>query len=131
MKIKEILERFEKKAENKHRLPAKDLVKELFTHKEYFDFDYERIESDDKIQSYYLTKWLCKYTIVGISLVFYNNKFVALTKQSDIKSDVCVYWKDESSAKMVKDYLMRRGMLFTLGILMGRSGGKSLKVNWN
>ena len=76
----------------------------IYTIGEYFDLS-PYCEGQIDLESCWIQKWYCTDTWVGIKAYFLRKKFVGISFQSARKSDIHYYWKDQSSANQVENYI--------------------------
>lgn len=62
-------------------------------------------DSDVRLKHYWLQKWNCTDTWVGIRAIFFDGELVGMAEQQARKSDVNYSWLSQAHAHKVWDYL--------------------------
>lgn len=86
MKVRDIIKNLDKSDKNRAWIDCSKLASEL-------GLSYNWINLEDHgFSAYWFSKWLCTDTMVGGSVIFYQNEPVALTWQNGRKSDTSYGW---------------------------------------
>lgn len=103
MKIKEIFENIIKNNRTKDWINLDDVASDLGLSDIW---DIYVSEEDEKIKSYFFGNWICTDSYVGWKAYFFNDEPMAISYQSDRKSDEQFRYVSEDMANKVKDYLL-------------------------
>lgn len=61
--------------------------------------------NDERLKCYFLKRWLCTDTLVGVRAYFLDDEFVALSTQNARKSGETFEFASKEKAKTVRDYV--------------------------
>lgn len=62
-------------------------------------------DADTRLKQFWLKKWYCSDTWVGITTIFFDGELVGMTKQVARKADIEFSWVSREHADRVWDYL--------------------------
>lgn len=62
-------------------------------------------DADTRLKRFWLKKWYCSDTWVGITAIFFDGELVGMTEQVARKADMDFTWVNRESADKVWDYL--------------------------
>lgn len=106
MKLIDALKNVDKSDKNKGWLEISDLAQAL-------NIDYWGVSSqefyedfENRVKSYWLIKWYCTDTVVGMRAVFFDDELAAMTWQAGRKSDLDVEFVSVEMAKKLREYIL-------------------------
>lgn len=99
MNLKQIIEKIDKSRKNEDCVDLCDIAYSEFG----LDIDYVEQE---RLKAYWVQRWYCTDSYVGLRLYFLDDKPVAFSMQGGRKCDEYFYWIDEECAIEVKKYCM-------------------------
>lgn len=99
MKLKQIIETIDKSKNNEDYVNLYDIAYSEFG----LNIDYEE---QDRLKCYWVQRWYCTDSYVGLRLYFLDDKPVAFSMQEGRKCDENFHWIEEEYAIEVKKYCM-------------------------
>lgn len=101
MKLSEIIEKIDKSKENSLDVDVQDFNRYL-----NLDLPYLFKEDIEHLKAYFIIKWYCTDSWVGIWVYFLNDKSVAIGSQFGRKSDVEIHFINNESTLELRKYLL-------------------------
>lgn len=100
MKIIDIANRIDKSERNEDWIDITSLAQDEFNISLY---DYPQ---QSRLKCYWVSKWCCTDTYVGIRIYFLDDKAVGISKQDARKSDEYINWFSKEAAIKVRDFIL-------------------------
>ena len=100
MKLRDLIASVDKSDKNSNWVDIGEISNELGIN------DYIQTPDSCLIKAYWISKWCCTDTWVGIIVYFIDDKPVLLTSQKGRKCDVSYYWVSVETRKQVTDYIL-------------------------
>jgi hypothetical protein len=100
IKLSELVANIDKSEKNKIVADLTEFAEEFSI---YNTSDYSRFENH--VVGYWIQKWYCTDTYVGIAVYFFNDDFLCVTRQDGRKCDVDYYFANDDILKKFYDFL--------------------------
>ncbi|MDD5151278.1 MAG: hypothetical protein PHC28_12530 [Flavobacterium sp.] len=100
MKLRYLIENLDKSPANEAYIDIDELAKEFGIYQDFF------VESTERLQGYYLSKWNCSGSWIGQIAIFLDNEFVGYSSQDGRKSDKKYYFLNRVLCDKLKHYII-------------------------
>jgi hypothetical protein len=106
MKLIDALKNVDQSENNKSWIEISEFAEAL--HIEYWGSSTPEFYADfeNRIKAYWLMKWYCTDTVVGMRAVFFDGELIAMTWQTGRKSDQDVEFVSVEAAKKLREYIL-------------------------
>lgn len=71
-------------------------------------------EFEERVQSYWLIKWLCTDTWVGLQAIYFDGELIGATWQASRKGDQTIKFTCADCARKLRDYILGAAIEFPL-----------------
>lgn len=98
MKLSEILKKLDKSKKNERGINSYNLCQEL-------GLNFYWVDTDDRLKCYYITKWCCTDSYVGLKAYYLDDILVCISHKSARKSNENFDWVSVETKDNVRKYL--------------------------